>query len=255
MKLVVIFIGMFISLQAFADNDGSISTLEQVQIKHSGSVLNKEWKDVNGVNLFLEGKGKGLLLKVTIFNPKKTLCEDQEFGFININFKGRDYKELINCQAGMISEIDLMNSYKDITNSLIKDKRINIDVSGLGMISFSAIGFQKAIDKVFFPSGDNDRKQSTVVVSSLASITGNDFINNDDELNFNFLNAVYKGVISTVAGTTRDNNPRLTCFPDRATNGQIYDVVKKYIYANPAARHKELTVLATDALVQAFPCK
>lgn len=252
MKLVVIFIGMFISLQAFAGNDGSISTLEQVQIKHSGSVLNKEWKDVTGVNLFLEGKGKGLSLRVTIFNPKKTLCEDQEFGFININFKGRDYRELINCQAGMISEIDLMNSYEDITTSLIKDKRINIDVSGLGKISFSAIGFQKAIDKVFFPSCDNDRKQSTVVVFSFESITGNDFINDDEK---SFLNAYYKGVISTVAGTTSDNNPQLTCYPKRVKYGQIYDVVKKYIYANPAERHKDLTVLATDALVQAFPCK
>lgn len=44
------------------------------------------------------------------------------------------------------------------------------------------------------------------------------------------------------------------CFPDRVTNGQTVDVVKKYLKDNPDKTHWGASALTFNALVGAFPC-
>lgn len=44
------------------------------------------------------------------------------------------------------------------------------------------------------------------------------------------------------------------CFPNRTTNGQIYDVLTNYIQREPRYRHLTLSDLFTLAMNEAFPC-
>jgi hypothetical protein len=56
--------------------------------------------------------------------------------------------------------------------------------------------------------------------------------------------------LSQAAGDARLN----ICIPDRATAGQVIDVVKTYIDRNPKERHLAAVLLVTNALSEAFPC-
>jgi hypothetical protein len=47
---------------------------------------------------------------------------------------------------------------------------------------------------------------------------------------------------------------RITCRPNGVTNGQMYDIVKKYLIQNPQFRHETMGSLVFDALNEAFPC-
>lgn len=44
------------------------------------------------------------------------------------------------------------------------------------------------------------------------------------------------------------------CIPDEVPNGQIVDVVKKYLRDNPETRHESARMLIWKALRDAFPC-
>jgi hypothetical protein len=46
----------------------------------------------------------------------------------------------------------------------------------------------------------------------------------------------------------------LFCTPENSSQGQLRDVVKKYIENNPAIRHKSADTLIVNALQQSFPC-
>ena len=48
---------------------------------------------------------------------------------------------------------------------------------------------------------------------------------------------------------------RHTCVPDVVTNGQLIDVVIKYLKAHPEERHLASGVLIIKAIAKAFPCK
>jgi hypothetical protein len=45
------------------------------------------------------------------------------------------------------------------------------------------------------------------------------------------------------------------CIPQRATRGQIVDVVKLHMQQNPKDRHSPAVTLVVVALREAFPCE
>ena len=47
----------------------------------------------------------------------------------------------------------------------------------------------------------------------------------------------------------------MICKPPEVTNGQLKDVVVKYLRANPAERHERADKLVLFALIKAWPCK
>ena len=51
-----------------------------------------------------------------------------------------------------------------------------------------------------------------------------------------------------------DNNAMSICMPPGVSQGQIRDIVKKYLNDNPAQLHRDADVLVLNALQQAFPC-
>lgn len=44
------------------------------------------------------------------------------------------------------------------------------------------------------------------------------------------------------------------CVPPSVTSGQVLDMVRNYLEANPAIRHFTADVIVTDVLKRAFPC-
>ena len=44
------------------------------------------------------------------------------------------------------------------------------------------------------------------------------------------------------------------CIPQRATSGQLADVLINYLRGHPETRHKEIGTLAMYAFKKAFPC-
>ena len=53
--------------------------------------------------------------------------------------------------------------------------------------------------------------------------------------------------------TPRDGK-RFYCLPDEATNGQMYEVVMKYLRDNPEQLHTPFRFLIVLAFEKAFPC-
>jgi 2-methylcitrate dehydratase PrpD len=48
---------------------------------------------------------------------------------------------------------------------------------------------------------------------------------------------------------------RRTCVPEDVTNGQLLDILVKYLKNHPEERHYSAAVLAIKAITKAFPCK
>jgi len=44
------------------------------------------------------------------------------------------------------------------------------------------------------------------------------------------------------------------CVPPSVTSGQVLDMVRNYLEANPAIRHFTADVIVTDVLKRTFPC-
>jgi hypothetical protein len=44
------------------------------------------------------------------------------------------------------------------------------------------------------------------------------------------------------------------CVPPSVTSGQVLDMVRNYLEANPAIRHFTADVIVTDVLKRSFPC-
>jgi hypothetical protein len=57
-----------------------------------------------------------------------------------------------------------------------------------------------------------------------------------------------------VAGVSDAQQHVFSCPSAGVTNGQVRDVVRSYLEANPGIRHKTADVLVTDALKQVWPC-
>lgn len=45
------------------------------------------------------------------------------------------------------------------------------------------------------------------------------------------------------------------CLPEKGTQGQLQDVVVKYLESQPSRRHLPAGILVTVALAEAFPCR
>ena len=56
-------------------------------------------------------------------------------------------------------------------------------------------------------------------------------------------------------GASLSDAPRIICPESGVTYGQMVDVVKKHLDDNPADLHRYAHVLATVALINAFPCE
>ncbi len=48
---------------------------------------------------------------------------------------------------------------------------------------------------------------------------------------------------------------RRSCIPENVTNGQVSDVVIKYLRDHPEERHILAAILVVKAMAEAFPCK
>jgi|GEM_PF-2997190 len=68
---------------------------------------------------------------------------------------------------------------------------------------------------------------------------------------------VYGYVLGLSDGTLlgHEREPDLYyCLPNEIQAGQMLDVVCQYLVANPEERHHPAAFLATQALIEAFPC-
>jgi hypothetical protein len=94
---------------------------------------------------------------------------------------------------------------------------------------------------------------SLLLIPGMASaefLTGNDLLSrmNSDEVVQRMFALGY------VAGVSDAQQHVFSCPPAGVTNGQVRDVAKSYIEANPGIRHKSADMLVTDALKQVWPC-
>jgi hypothetical protein len=87
-------------------------------------------------------------------------------------------------------------------------------------------------------------------VANAEFLTGNDLLSrmNSDEVVQRMFALGY------VAGVSDAQQHVFSCPPSGVTNGQVRDVAKSYIEANPGIRHKSADMLVTDALKQVWPC-
>lgn len=51
------------------------------------------------------------------------------------------------------------------------------------------------------------------------------------------------------------NSAKYYCIPEAVTNGQLLDVVVKFLEGNPATRHLPAQILIWTSLKQSFPCQ
>jgi hypothetical protein len=56
-------------------------------------------------------------------------------------------------------------------------------------------------------------------------------------------------------GYIRGVSDSMACIPSQVNNGQLVDIVKKYLEQNPESRHEYRGVLVIRALSKAYPCK
>jgi hypothetical protein len=66
--------------------------------------------------------------------------------------------------------------------------------------------------------------------------------------------AGYVSAVADIMGHHTVFNRR-ACFAPEVTNGQVADVVKKWLREHPESRHYVASSLAAEALAEAFPCK
>ena len=87
-------------------------------------------------------------------------------------------------------------------------------------------------------------------MASAEFLSGNDLLSkmNSDEVVQRMFALGY------VAGVSDAQQHVFSCPPAGVTNGQVRDVAKSYIEANPSIRHKTADMLVTDALKQVWPC-
>jgi hypothetical protein len=79
------------------------------------------------------------------------------------------------------------------------------------------------------------------------------FANSDFNVNsLSFLSGVCAGTIGTLMTISSVLH---ICLPPQVTNGQAVQVVIQYIDAQPARLHENFTLLAIEALREAWPCK
>jgi len=87
-------------------------------------------------------------------------------------------------------------------------------------------------------------------MASAEFLSGNDLlarINSDEVLHRMF-------ALGYVAGVSDAQQHVISCPSAGVTNGQVRDVVKSYLEANPGIRHKTADMLIADALKQVWPC-
>ena len=67
----------------------------------------------------------------------------------------------------------------------------------------------------------------------------------------------YIGGVADVDGLEGATFPerQRSCVPDNVSNGQLMDVVVKYLKEHPEERHMLAAILIVEALTKAFPCK
>lgn len=93
---------------------------------------------------------------------------------------------------------------------------------------------------------------------SAASNTGNDLAEmciSDRTVCKIFIIGMVRGIESTSLIYSKMNEEKpFFCIPPRVTNGQLAEIVIKYIKDNPKDLHKPASFLSTDAIETAYPC-
>jgi len=64
---------------------------------------------------------------------------------------------------------------------------------------------------------------------------------------------IYQGYVLSISDVAEISGT--ICLSGGVTNGQIYDIVGKYLKDNPETRHKNAPSLVYKSLTDAYPCK
>jgi len=99
-------------------------------------------------------------------------------------------------------------------------------------------------------------KKTLMAILFLPSMASAEFLTGNDLLSRMNSEEVVQRMFALgyVAGVSDAQQHVFSCPPSGVTNGQVRDVVRSYIEANPSIRHKTADMLVTDALKQVWPC-
>ncbi len=103
----------------------------------------------------------------------------------------------------------------------------------------------------------NQKKFLIALFFSLVSISTAAGFLDGNKLLSDMNSETYSGkaiALGYVIGVHDSFDTLLFCTPENASQGQMRDVVKKYIENNPSSRHKSADILIVNALKQDFPC-
>jgi hypothetical protein len=104
---------------------------------------------------------------------------------------------------------------------------------------------------------ENQKKFLIALFFSLVSISAAAGFWDGNKLLSDINSETYSGkalALGYVIGVHDSFDTLLFCTPENSSQGQLRDVVKKYLENNPASRHKSADVLIVNALQQNFPC-
>jgi len=97
------------------------------------------------------------------------------------------------------------------------------------------------------------------VAHSQEKITGNDWIDvcsSKDKTTKTFCALYFGGLIDGVnINSDIFKTEKVFCFPESGTPYQAVDIFVKYLRDHPEERHKDLKVVSTLSMINAFPCK
>lgn len=90
---------------------------------------------------------------------------------------------------------------------------------------------------------------NSLAIAATAYVSGNDLY---AECSAN--TQLCLGFVEAVADSFTSYEPSLLCLPGTVTNGQLVDIVAKFLRDNPEERHRTAYMLVAQAIGAAFPC-
>jgi Ssp1 endopeptidase immunity protein Rap1a len=113
--------------------------------------------------------------------------------------------------------------------------------------------------KFFFAAGFILLVSASAHAQRVSTTTGNELLESC-EAKGSFKEAFCLGYITGVTDLDQMNasvfpEHRRSCVPENVTNGQIRDVIVRYLTDHPEERHMLAAILVAEAMGKAFPCK
>lgn len=100
------------------------------------------------------------------------------------------------------------------------------------------------------------KKTLLAILLATAGIAHAEFISGNKLLEMMRGNTTESGIaIGYVIGATDALTGSVACPPDNVTTGQVRDIVRKFLEANPEHRNNSADVIIGAVLQRAWPCK